>query len=97
MEKAKAKSKRKKVQTANRQQRPTLPDLSKPRNWLVTSYNPHTETYLFENVELGNAIVSCLKCHQKLTEGKIYKGFKDENRYFQVMEQEETTDGISPD
>ncbi|MEH1780400.1 MAG: hypothetical protein V7L26_15045 [Nostoc sp.] len=78
---------RKLLQTGDRQQKPTLPDLSKPRNWLVTSYNPHTDTYLIENVDLlGNVIVSCLKCHQKLTEGKIYKGFKDENRYFQVME-----------
>ncbi|WP_375495925.1 hypothetical protein [uncultured Nostoc sp.] len=77
---------RKLLQTGDVQQKPTLPDLSKPRNWVINSYNPHTDTYLIENVENGNVIISCLKCRQKLIEGKIYKGYKDENKYFQIME-----------
>jgi len=81
------KAKRKKLlQTGDRQQNPQMPDLTKPREWFINSYNPHTETYLIGTVENGNLIMSCLKCRQELIEGKTYKGYKDKNRYFQVAE-----------
>ncbi|MEH2393873.1 MAG: hypothetical protein V7K21_20140 [Nostoc sp.] len=77
---------KRRVQLGHGRQKPALPDLNKPRDWTINSYNPHTDTYLIESAENGAVIVSCLKCHQKLKEGAIYKGYKDENKYLQIVE-----------